>query len=80
MLRTLLRGLRWLRLDRPVGLLALVAAAVVFRQLLLPVATEADAPDALFGLAQVVWLALCLLLPAATVLLLLRLVRRGRRS
>jgi hypothetical protein len=71
---------RWLWIDRPVGLLALVAAAVAFRQLLLPVATEPDAPDALFGLAQLVWLALCQLLPLAVALLLYRLVRRVRRS
>ena len=72
MLRTLLR---WLWIDRPVGLLALAAAVVGFRQLLLPVATEAGAPDALFGLAQLVWLALCQLIPLAVVLLLLRVVR-----
>ena len=53
---------RWLGRP-PVGLLALVAAAVAFRQLLLPVATEPDAPDARFGLAEVVWLVLCQLLP-----------------
>ena len=71
---------RWLRIDRPVGLLLLVAAAVTFRQLLLPVATDPEASDALFGVAQLVWLTLCLLLPAATGLLLLRLVQRVRRA
>ena len=72
--------MRWLWIDRPVGLLALAAAVVGFRQLLLPVATGVNAPDELFGLAQLVWLGLCLLLPLAVGLLLLRLVRRLRRS
>ena len=76
-MRTVLRGL-WI--DRPAGLLALVAAAVAFRLLLLPAATEDLATDELFGLAQLVWLGLCLLLPLAVVLLLLRLARLVRRA
>ena len=69
------RWLRWLWIDRPVGFVLLVAAAVAFRLLLLPVATDDEASDELFGLAQVVWWALCLLLPLAVVLLLVRLAR-----
>ena len=72
--------MRWLWIDRPVGLLALIALAVAFRLLLLPAATDDLASDELFGLAQVVWLGLCLLLPAAVGLVLLRLTRRLRRS
>ena len=71
--------LRWLWIDRPVGILVLVALAVAFRLLLLPAATDDLASDELFGLAQVVWLGLCLLLPLAVVLLLLRVVRVVRR-
>ena len=71
--------MRWLWIDRPVGLLVLAAAVVAFRQLLLPVATEADAPDELFGLAQLVWLALCQLIPLAVALLLVRLAGRPPR-
>jgi hypothetical protein len=74
-MRAVLRGL-WI--DRPVGLLLLIAATVAFRQLVLPVATDPDAPDTLVGAAQLVWLALCLLLPAALGLLLLRLLQRVR--
>jgi hypothetical protein len=72
--------LRWLWIDRPAGLLALIALAVAFRLLLLPAATEDLASDELLGLAQVVWLGLCLLLPLAVGLVLLRLTRRLRRS
>jgi hypothetical protein len=71
--------MRWLWIDRPAGLLVLAAVAVAFRQLLLPLATADDADDALVGLVQLVWLALCLLIPWAAVLLLLRLLGRGRR-
>ena len=71
--------MRWLWIDRPAGLVALVALAVAFRLLLLPVATDDAAPDELLGAAQVVWLGLCLLLPLAVVLLLLRVVRVVRR-
>jgi hypothetical protein len=74
------RRLRWLWIDRPAGLLALVAAAVAIWRLLLPVATTPDAPDALLGVAQLAWLGLSLLLPAAAGLGLLRLVRRARRA
>ena len=70
--------MRWLWIDRPAGLLALAAAVVAFRQLLLPVAADVNAPDALFGLAQLVWLALCLLIPLAAALLLVRLIGRPR--
>lgn len=72
--------LRWLWIDRPVGLLVLVALAVAFRLLLLPVATDDAASDELFGLSQLVWLALCQLVPLAVGLLLLRLGRRLRRA
>jgi hypothetical protein len=74
------RWLRWLWIDRPFGLVALVAAAVAFRLLLLPVATDDEASDELFGLAQLVWLALCQLIPLAVGLLLLRLGLRLRRA
>ena len=67
--------MRWLWIDRPAGLVVLVALAVAFRLLLLPVATDDEASDELFGLAQVVWLALCQLIPLAVVLLLVRLAR-----
>jgi hypothetical protein len=70
--------LRWLWIDRPVGILALAALAVAFRLLLLPVATDDQASDELFGLAQVVWWALCQLIPLAVVLVLLRLGLRLR--
>ena len=76
--------MRGLWIDRPASLLALILAlialAVAFRLLLLPAATEDLASDELLGAAQVVWLGLCLLLPAAVGLGLLRLGRRLRRS
>jgi hypothetical protein len=71
--------MRWLWIDRPMGLVVLVALAVAFRLLLLPAATDDLASDELLGAAQVVWLGLCLLLPLAVGLLLLRLVQRLRR-
>jgi len=71
--------MRWLWIDRPMGLLVLAAAVVAFRQLLLPAATDDLATDELFGLAQVVWLGLCLLVPLAVGLVLLRLAGRLRR-
>jgi hypothetical protein len=72
--------MRGLWIDRPAGLLALIALAVAFRLLLLPAATDDLASDELLGAAQVVWLGLCLLLPLAAVLLLLRVARVVRRS
>ena len=75
-----MRGL-WIEwIDRPAGLVVLVALAVAFHALHLPAATAAEAPDALFGLAQLVCLGLCLLLPAAVGLGLLRLTRGLRGS
>ena len=71
--------MRWFRPDGPLGIAALVLAAVAFRVWLLPVATDGDAPDELLGLAQLAWLVLCLLVGLAVVLLLLRLTRIGRR-
>jgi len=75
--------MRGLWIDRPASLLALILAlialAVAFRLLLLPAATEDLASDELLGAAQVVWLGLCLLIPLAVVLLLLRVVRVVRR-
>ena len=71
--------MRWLWIDRPAGLVALVALAVAFRLLLLPVATDDLASAERLGAAQVVWLGLCLLLPLAVGLLLLRLTRLVRR-
>ena len=75
--------MRGLWIDRPASLLALILAlialAVAFRLLLLPAATDDLAPDELLGAAQAVWLGLCLLLPLAVVLLLLRVVRVVRR-
>ena len=70
--------MRWLWIDRPAGLVVLVALAVAFRLLLLPAATDDLAPDELLGAAQAVWLGLCLFLPLAVGLLLLRLTRLRR--
>jgi hypothetical protein len=50
----------------------LLALAVAFWALLAPAATDERAPDALLGLAQFLWLALCHLIALLFVLLLLR--------
>jgi hypothetical protein len=65
--------MRWAWLDGRVGFLALLLAlAVAFWALLAPAATAARAPDALLGLAQLLWWALCHLIALTFVLLLLR--------
>jgi hypothetical protein len=65
--------MRWAWLDERVCFLALLLAlAVAFWALLVPVATDARAPDALLGLAQLVWWALCHLVALMLALLLLR--------
>ena len=64
--------MRWLWIDRPAGMFVLVVAAVAFRELFLPVATDPEAPDELFGIAQLAWWALCLLIGASVGLILLR--------
>jgi hypothetical protein len=64
---------RWAWLDGRVGFLALLLAlAVAFWALAAPAATAARAPDALLGLAQLLWWALCHLIALTAALLLLR--------
>jgi hypothetical protein len=59
--------------DTRVWVLALLLAlGVAYRALLLPVATDADAPDELLGVAQLVWWARCQLTGQTGALLLLR--------
>jgi hypothetical protein len=64
--------MRWLWVDRPAGIVLLVLAAVAFRELLLPAATDPAAPDELLGSAQLAWWALCQLIGASLGLMLLR--------
>jgi len=67
------RTMRWAWLDGRVCFLGLLLAlAVAFWALLAPVATDVQAPDALLGLAQLVWLGQCHLIALTFVLLLLR--------
>jgi hypothetical protein len=64
---------RWAWLDGRVGFLALLlAVAVAFQVLIVPAATAPRAPDALLGLAQLVWWALCHLVALTLVLILVR--------
>ena len=59
--------------DNRVWVLALLLAlGVAYWALLLPVATDVDAPDELLGVAQLVWWALCQLTGLTGALLLLR--------
>ena len=67
------RPRRWAWLDERVGFLALLlAVAVAFQVLLAPVATDSRAPDALLGLAQLVWWALWQFVGLTLAALLLR--------
>ena len=54
------------------GLAFLLALAVAYWAVLVPVATAVTAPDELLGVAQVVWWALCQLIGLTGALLLLR--------
>jgi hypothetical protein len=65
--------MRWAWFDERVGFLALLlAGAVAFQVLVAPAATAPRAPDALLGLAQLVWWALCQLVGLTLALILLR--------
>ena len=58
--------------DRVWCLALLLALAVAYWALLLPAATDVNAPDELLGVAQLVWWALCQLIGLTGALLLLR--------
>ena len=65
--------MRWAWFDERVGFLALLlAVAVAFQVLIAPAATAPRGPDALLGLAQLVWWALCHLVALTLAALVLR--------
>jgi hypothetical protein len=65
--------MRWGWFDERVGVLALLlAVAVAFQVTIVPAATAPRAPDALLGLAQLGWWALCQLVGLTLALILVR--------
>jgi cytochrome c biogenesis factor len=65
--------MRWAWFDERVGFLALLlAVAVAVQVTIVPAATAPRAPDALLGLAQLVWWALCHLVALTLAALVLR--------